>query len=227
MNVCDKQQAATQYALLSALFNLSGSLAGALSGVGAARLGYGAYFALTFVLALNNFAVPALLQVKVFPVEVWLEFNTNLKVGAALVMSWPLVLAPLLLLFWLRHRVIAWPRLDGAVSAIAFRRRLGASWFAAGGVATLIILGLAVGVPLLKLCGNGRTWRELMPAFLAGQTAIFNSAGFAAVAGILVVAIALATWRWPVGLLTWFPFLVPGVLLDLVLIYALGRVRIA
>jgi PAT family beta-lactamase induction signal transducer AmpG len=32
MNICDKEQAATQYALLSALFNLSGSLAGAISG---------------------------------------------------------------------------------------------------------------------------------------------------------------------------------------------------
>src|SRR5436190_22593663 len=52
---------------------------------------------LTFVLALNNFAVPAILQVKVFPVEVWVEFNNNLKIGAALTMSWPLVLAPLLL----------------------------------------------------------------------------------------------------------------------------------
>ena len=57
MHVCDKQQAATQYALLSALFNLSGSLAGALSGLGAQRLGYGPYFALTFVLALPAYAL--------------------------------------------------------------------------------------------------------------------------------------------------------------------------
>jgi PAT family beta-lactamase induction signal transducer AmpG len=57
MNVCDKQQAATQYALLSALFNLSGLLAGALSGIGATRLGYGPYFALTFVLALPAYAL--------------------------------------------------------------------------------------------------------------------------------------------------------------------------
>ena len=54
MNVCDKEQAATQYALLSALFNLSGSLAGAVSGRGVEWLGYGHYFALTF-----TFAVPA------------------------------------------------------------------------------------------------------------------------------------------------------------------------
>jgi PAT family beta-lactamase induction signal transducer AmpG len=56
MNVCDKEQAATQYALLSALFNLSGTLAGALSGLGATRLGYGPYFALTFALALPAYA---------------------------------------------------------------------------------------------------------------------------------------------------------------------------
>jgi len=57
MNVCDKQQAATQYALLSALFNLSGSLAGAISGRGVESLGYGNYFALTFVLAVPAYAL--------------------------------------------------------------------------------------------------------------------------------------------------------------------------
>src|SRR5439155_10518022 len=52
---------------------------------------------LTFVLALNNFAVPAILQVKVFPVEVWVRFSTTFKTLGALQLSWPLVLAPLLL----------------------------------------------------------------------------------------------------------------------------------
>src|SRR5207248_6594779 len=32
---------------------------------------------LTFVLALNNFAVPAILQVKVFPAERWVRFSSN------------------------------------------------------------------------------------------------------------------------------------------------------
>lgn len=32
---------------------------------------------LTFVLTLNNFSVPALLQVKVFPAEMWIRFNTE------------------------------------------------------------------------------------------------------------------------------------------------------
>ena len=34
---------------------------------------------ITFALALNNFAVPAILQVKVFPAEVWVQFSTNLN----------------------------------------------------------------------------------------------------------------------------------------------------
>jgi PAT family beta-lactamase induction signal transducer AmpG len=57
MNVCDKDQAATQYALLSAVFNLSGTLVGSVSGLGAERLGYGVYFGLTFLLALPAYAL--------------------------------------------------------------------------------------------------------------------------------------------------------------------------
>jgi PAT family beta-lactamase induction signal transducer AmpG len=57
MNVCDKDQAATQYALLSALFNLSGMAVGSVSGAGAERLGYGPYFAATFLVALPAYAL--------------------------------------------------------------------------------------------------------------------------------------------------------------------------
>ncbi|HEY2386104.1 MAG TPA: MFS transporter [Candidatus Binatia bacterium] len=57
MNICDKEQAATQFALLSALFNLSGTLGGAVSGKGVELLGYARYFGLTFLLALPAFAL--------------------------------------------------------------------------------------------------------------------------------------------------------------------------
>jgi PAT family beta-lactamase induction signal transducer AmpG len=57
MHICDKRQAATEYALLSALFGLTRSLAGGVSGWGAAQLGYGAYFALTFALAFPAYAL--------------------------------------------------------------------------------------------------------------------------------------------------------------------------
>jgi PAT family beta-lactamase induction signal transducer AmpG len=52
MNVCQKEQATVQYAFLSSLFALTGRLAGAVSGLGAESLGYGNYFAVTFVASL-------------------------------------------------------------------------------------------------------------------------------------------------------------------------------
>lgn len=51
MSVCDKAQAATQYALLSALFGLTRALSGAVSGVITQEVGYATYFATTFFLA--------------------------------------------------------------------------------------------------------------------------------------------------------------------------------
>jgi PAT family beta-lactamase induction signal transducer AmpG len=51
MNICDKRHAATQYALLSALFGLTRVVSGAVSGVAAQQLGYASYFLLTFFLS--------------------------------------------------------------------------------------------------------------------------------------------------------------------------------
>lgn len=56
MHICDKRRAATEYALLSAIFGFTRSVAGAFSGWGTTHLGYAAYFFLTFVLALPAFA---------------------------------------------------------------------------------------------------------------------------------------------------------------------------
>ncbi len=51
MSICDKAHAATQYALLSALFGLTRVVAGTLSGWATEGFGYAAYFTLTFFLA--------------------------------------------------------------------------------------------------------------------------------------------------------------------------------
>jgi MFS transporter, PAT family, beta-lactamase induction signal transducer AmpG len=55
MIICRKDMAATQYALLSALFGLARSLSGAASGWFASHLGYGTYFFITFFLAVPAF----------------------------------------------------------------------------------------------------------------------------------------------------------------------------
>jgi PAT family beta-lactamase induction signal transducer AmpG len=57
MNVCDKEHATVQYAFLSSVFSLAGRLVGGISGIGAERLGYGNYFALTFLISLPAFAM--------------------------------------------------------------------------------------------------------------------------------------------------------------------------
>jgi MFS transporter, PAT family, beta-lactamase induction signal transducer AmpG len=57
MNICDKEHAAVQYALLSAVFAMSRDLAGAASGWATTRLGYGDYFLLSFALALPAYAL--------------------------------------------------------------------------------------------------------------------------------------------------------------------------
>lgn len=57
MNVCDKEHATVQYAFLSSVFSLTGRLVGGISGIGAERVGYGNYFALTFLVALPAFAL--------------------------------------------------------------------------------------------------------------------------------------------------------------------------
>lgn len=57
MSICDKRYAATQYALLSALFGLTRSISGAFSGVATEHFGYAAYFTATFFLAFPAFTL--------------------------------------------------------------------------------------------------------------------------------------------------------------------------
>jgi PAT family beta-lactamase induction signal transducer AmpG len=68
--VCDPERATLQYAFLSSLFSFTGRLAGAVSGIGTERWGYGPYFALTFLASL-----PGLLLVPF--IASWLPARSN------------------------------------------------------------------------------------------------------------------------------------------------------
>lgn len=57
MAICAKEFAATQYALLSALFGIARSVAGAASGWLTSSMGYELYFAATFLMAIPAFAL--------------------------------------------------------------------------------------------------------------------------------------------------------------------------
>ena len=189
--------------------------------------------ALTFVLALNNFAVPAILQVKVFPAEMWVGFSSNFDSLAALKLSLPLVLAPLVVLAVSARTDISWPVLRANLPARIFRRQLGQGWLVTAAVLTMAVCGLSVGVPVLQLVSTARTWSELPGAVEAGQGALWNSVWLAAVTATVCVAVALvcsSAFRrsgpakaGTTNLLLWLPFLMPGVLIGIAFIWLFNR----
>jgi len=178
---------------------------------------------LTFILALNNFAVPSILQVKVFPAEVWVNFNTTFDYISALQLSWPLLLGPLLLLFLFRERKLFWVRKENEISPSTFRRQMGSGWFVFGGVCFLVAIFLSAILPLSQLVLAKSTWSNFLPAMSAGKTAIAHSVLFAAISATVVVSLALLSWRWPLEIFSWISFLMPGVLLGIALIWLLNR----
>ncbi|NOS69519.1 MAG: 6-bladed beta-propeller [Verrucomicrobia bacterium] len=206
---------------------------------------------LTFVLALNNFAVPAILQTKVLPDEMWVQFNTKFDTLTALRLSVPLVIAPVLLLAWATRRSVAWPRIQGAVAASVFRRQLGSTWRIGSGVLATLLCVLSVGLPLGQIVFVQRTWAELPGAIDASTGTIWNSFWFAALAATVVIGAALVlstsflqrrdakgaekTQRSlsPLWLsafsaslrlsLVWLPFFIPGVLIGIALIKVFNR----
>lgn len=190
--------------------------------------------ALTFVLALNNFAVPAILQVKVFPAEMWVGFSSNFDSLAALKLSLPLVVAPLVLLITFSRADISWPALRGNLPARIFRRQLGQGWFSVASLLALTIFALSVGVPVGQLASTARTWVELPGAVEAGQGALWNSIWLAATTATACVALGVCSSAFTrpgsakagtttTSLLFWLPFLIPGVLIGIAFIWLFNR----
>jgi ABC-type Fe3+ transport system permease subunit/DNA-binding beta-propeller fold protein YncE len=188
-----------------------------------ARPGLATAAMVTFALNLNNFAVPAILQVKVFPAELWVSYSTRLDAGEALMLSWPLVLIPWAVWLWIRRQGTPWPRLDVALEAGSFRDRLGMGTWRACGALSLGVCALSVGAPLLQLLGSGRTWVELPQAVAAGLPALGQSATYAVFTASAVLGLALITWRMPLGSAFWMLFFFPGVLLGVGFILVLNR----
>lgn len=202
---------------------------------------------LTFVLALNNFAVPAILQTKVLPDELWIQFSTTFfqmpdgrfDFWRMLQLSLPLVIAPVLLLSWAAPRDVRWPRMQGSVSARVFRRQLGSVWRSGCGVVAMLVCALSAGLPLVQILSAKRTWVELAGAMEASTGAIWNSFWFSALSATAVAGIALSfhrtnaeTRRGEPGqsrltaaatTLAWVPFFIPGVLIGIVLIKIFNR----
>jgi iron(III) transport system permease protein len=176
---------------------------------------------ITFVLALNHFAVPAILQVKVFPAEIWLKLSTELNYAAAWTMSAPLIMISLVALLLLRSREVHWPTRQGSAPPETVRMQLAAiHWICAGATALIIFLSM---LPLAQIAIDTRTWRELPAVFRATSATVGNSLTYGAAGATACLIIAACSWRWRIVWWTWLLFLAPGVLIATAMIYIFNR----
>jgi iron(III) transport system permease protein len=178
---------------------------------------------LSFALALNQFSIPAILQVKVLPVEFWIRFSTNLRAGDAFAACWPIIVIPFVALFFLRQSDVRWPTETAPANARTFRRQLGPAVIMFSGMVAIVVIGLSVALPLIQLLGSARTWTELPQVFSATVPVITNTFLFAGCAALLAVAISSLVWRFRVASLLWLLFLMPGMMLSLAIIWLFNR----
>jgi ABC-type Fe3+ transport system permease subunit/DNA-binding beta-propeller fold protein YncE len=192
----------------------------------AVRPGLQASVPLLLALALANFTVPTLFQVRVFTEAFWVRFNTRLDAWEALSAAWPLLIPPLLLVFLPRPRAFRLSVSSFPVPSSLVRHRMG-PWFFWLMVLVLGWLAAVLFGPLLSLLTAGRTWTELPGAVSAGRDAWSNSLASSLVPASIVAVLAMA-WvavqRQPRGpRLAWLLFLVPGVFLGVVAIPLFNR----
>lgn len=167
----------------------------------------------TFVLAMNNFSVPVILQVPVFAEELWLALTARLNESGAWAAAIPLMLAPALLLVVWRKADFDWPRHQGSATSTAFRRAVGPRWTRLSAVVACGLLLVSLGLPLLQIAAASRTWTELPGLLLASPGVVANSVFYATGTATVCVVLGLMLWRLRVGYLLWLVFFVPGVLL--------------
>ena len=185
---------------------------------------------LTLVLALNQFSVPSLLQIKVLPAEVWVAYSTQLDTLSALRVGWPLIALPML--FVLIWRPVAFPAINAAERSGTrlFRQQIGCKLGIALGVFSTAWLMLSVLLPLLATVQERRTWEEFFPSGAANIRPILNSLGISIGTATAVMLLGVSMhlllvrmrWRrfnWAIEGLLWFAFFVPGLFPSMGLIH--------
>ena len=173
---------------------------------------------ITLVLALNQFTVPALLQTKVLPAEMWVRYNTELDAWGTLRLSLPLILGPLALLVWLRTKPVPWKQTRQELTPTTVRRQIGRLWLVLAFAITLPIIALSLGLPLFQLLSAPRTWAELPMALGAAGTSLVHSILYALTAATACTCLSLLVWHRVIRGIAWLLFLIPGMLLGLGLI---------
>ena len=142
-----------------------------------------------FVLAVSEFGVPGLLQVRVYTTEVFTAFAALYDFSRAVLLTLPLLLLCVVVAATaavvLGDRLVTTRRTSG-VSPVIFD-----SWRQPAGVAIFLIVAAAVGVPAVVLVREAVGVRSLTAALSGSGEAITNSLTLAAVGATMVVAVAV------------------------------------
>jgi iron(III) transport system permease protein len=191
----------------------------------AVRKSVGLAALLTFVISFSQFSIPVILQVPVYPEELWLALTTRLNESGAWAAAIPLVLIPFFLLFLIRHQELEWPRGSGYATSHLLARQLGKGWCGLGTIVSVLLFATGLALPLGRLLFALPTWNELPTLLRAAPDVVMNSFLFAFMPATLGIVVGGLTWRHLRGgsWLLWLLFFVPGVLLGRSMIFALGR----
>lgn len=167
---------------------------------------------LAFGLAVNNLAVPGILQVRVLAEEVFVRFNAELRWGRAIQIGAPLLAAAAGLAFCVRGREFGWGGKERDFSERRMRRRLGGWIVGCSGAVTAAALGLGLAAPLGWLALAQESWRDFGETLAVSRRAIVYSALFASFAALGSVVFGVLL-RAVVGVrFFWALFLAPGTL---------------
>ena len=178
---------------------------------------------LTFVLCLNNFAVPVILQTKVLPEEVWVNFTTSYDYTSAWRNGWVFIAVPLLIVAIARPDNLFELHRGKTLSFSQFRQCVGLPIYIFAAAITAITIFLSVGMPLGQLTLAKNTWPDFFPAIAAGKSAIVYSIAFATISASILLLISISTAHLPLRWGTWISFLVPGVILGIATIWIFNR----
>ncbi len=175
-----------------------------------------------FILAFNNFAIPAILQVKVFPAEIWLAFNTQFDYVEVMRLSWPcLLVLGLLLALAPKEPPCGW-RYAGQ-RTFDFGGLLGMGWVMVSRIVLAALLFFSLLLPLGHLVFQGASWAKLLQTLHTDFHVMFNSAAIPAITATIACLMGLGVCKIKPGWLGWLPFALPGVLLGVAAIWIFNR----
>ena len=186
----------------------------------------------TSMFALNDFGLPALLDLKVFPVEIFTQFSAFFDTSAASALSIPLI-GSVLLIFLLCRCVSRKSYTTISTQTTPLRQLQLGKWKYPCLLFCVIVIGLAVVVPLLMLLIQSASLETYRVAWTTGRKQLVNSLWLAALGATCIVGLGFflaylvekTTFRsrGVLDMMTVLPYAVPSTIVGIGLIELWNR----